>query len=471
MAYSSSTLYNGLFIVNGNVLMGSNVASSSPIGYPAGSTRLIYSGDDFSNNNAKYYTGTHLQLQAQSVTSQQGKAWGGSVFLEGGKETSSGSNTNGSIKFLTGGFEVMRVASNGYVGINVSTPMYNLDINGTTNIFNQLTVSSIYVRNNIVVSTNITSFNLNTGGSMTSGSNVVATNDVIAFGNITASGVFTGNGSGLTNVAAVTAGSAGTANYAISAGSAPVDHNSPIILYNMAGSSGLNTTGLTFVRTGEATVETGTHFNFFGQADGHYYSYTPPTGIGPSNFVPAISVYSGNSNSYLLFAVAQGSGNVASYGGAYGGVSDSNLKENIDTARDYTDDLCKLRVVKYNFIDDPTYIPLVSTYTSSISLFIPSTSTIVVSTISVTLSTSKHRQIGFIAQEVQKIFPGIVETNYLQDPSTLTYSSSLSLKTSILTPMIITAIQNLKGRLDSHESTITSQADIINLLLSRITNV
>ena len=167
----------------------------------------------------------------------------------------------------------------------------------------------------------------------------------------------------------------------------------------------------------------------------------------------------------MLFAVAKGSGNVASYGGAYGGVSDSNLKENISTARDYTDDICKLRVVRFNFINDPTYIPMVSTFTTTVMVDNISTTISTPRLISVYASTIKHRQIGLIAQEVQQVFPGLVETMMYTNADTNITTSTLSVKTSLLLPMMITAIQNLKGRLDSHESTIIGQQCVIQSLL------
>ena len=102
---------------------------------------------------------------------------------------------------------------------------------------------------NFVTGGNLTAYNIYTNTGITSGTNIRASRD------ITADGIFYGNGGGLTNVpyanAAGTAGSAGTATYATSAGSAPANKYDPIVLYNMGG-SGLNTTGLSFTRVGEA---------------------------------------------------------------------------------------------------------------------------------------------------------------------------------------------------------------------------
>lgn len=345
--------------------------------------------------------------------------------------------------------DIVNINNSQRVGILNNNPQSNLDVNGSLNIG-----GSSRLNGNVGIGRDSTGDRLHVNG------------------NIRADGVFYGNGSGLTNVpyansagSANTAGSAGNANYATSAGYAPNNNTTPITLYNMGGP---NTTGLSFTRRGEKTELESVWYNFFGNESGRRYTYTPPSGISPLNFIPAISVYSGDANSFLLFAVAQGSGNVASYGGAYGGVSDSNLKENISTARDYTDDICKLRVVRFNFINDPSYIPMVSTFTSSMVVDNIGTSISTPRLINITVSTVKHRQIGLIAQEVQQVFPGLVETMIYDDPNTNITTSTLSVKTSLLIPMMITAIQNFKGRLDSYESTIIGQQCVIESLLLKV---
>ena len=302
-----------------------------------------------------------------------------------------------------------------------------------------------------------TAYNLSMPGGTNQRMGNVLLNTIQTTGNISAGGIFYGNGSGLTDVPyAASAGSAGTATYAVSAGSAPQDHYNPILLYNM---SGYQSGGLTF-STDESHYQ---HYDWWGHADWSFY--TPPSYMLPLNFVPAIGIYSDYA-SFMIFAVAKGSGNVASRGGSYGGISDSNLKENIETARDYIDDICKLRVVKYNFKDDPSYMPYISTYTSTFTIHDTSTNTDFVSTASYTVSTSTHRQIGFIAQEVQKVFNGLVETVYIENPSTLTFTSSLSVKTSVLIPMLVTCVQSLRSTIQLHESTINGHSKLIELLLS-----
>ncbi len=138
--------------------------------------------------------------------------------------------------------------------------------------------------------------------------------------------------------------------------------------------------------------------------------------------------------------IIDNSGNVYARG-AYGNISDSNLKENIIKARDYTNDLCKLNVVNFNFKD-------------------PSGNFIKTSCIT--------KELGFIAQQVKEVFPSLVETAYATNEETSDVTSSLVLKTSVLTPMIVTAIQNFKPRIDFLESSLlTLQSTMNGLLLSR----
>jgi hypothetical protein len=86
--------------------------------------------------------------------------------------------------------------------------------------------------------------------------------------------------------------------------------------------------------------------------------------------------------------------------GVWGTISDVRLKENIETARDYLDDINKLRVVKYSLIDDHL---------------------------------SEPNMLGFIAQEIEKVFPNLVDE----------YSGMKSVKSSILTPMLVSCVQEL----------------------------
>lgn len=76
-----------------------------------------------------------------------------------------------------------------------------------------------------------------------------------------------------------------------------------------------------------------------------------------------------------MLQITQG-GSVYNRTGTYGTISDQTMKENITPARDYTADLMRLGVVRYSLIADALPAP---------------------------------NMIGLIAQQVQEVFPGLVE--------------------------------------------------------------
>jgi hypothetical protein len=88
--------------------------------------------------------------------------------------------------------------------------------------------------------------------------------------------------------------------------------------------------------------------------------------------------------------------------GTWGTISDARLKENIANATPKLDGLMQLRVVNYNLKADPDV-----------------------------------KQLGFIAQEVEQVFPGLVEG--LEDDGEGGHYKAI--KTTVLIPMLIKAIQ------------------------------
>jgi hypothetical protein len=114
-------------------------------------------------------------------------------------------------------------------------------------------------------------------------------------------------------------------------------------------------------------------------------------------------------------------GDIKNAGNSYGGISDVNIKENIVPAREYIEDICKLNLKKYNLKNDP----------------------------------NKKSQLGLIAQDVEQVFPGLVQT----DPE----SGLKSIAYSILTPMLVSCVQTLNSRVTTLESEL---AEIKNTLAS-----
>ena len=88
--------------------------------------------------------------------------------------------------------------------------------------------------------------------------------------------------------------------------------------------------------------------------------------------------------------------------------SDENRKKNIETTRDgYLEDLAKLRVVKYNWKNDED---------------------------------GADKELGLIAQEVEKVFPKLVMEDP-QDASDTDETKFKMIKTSVLPMMLLKALQ------------------------------
>jgi len=103
--------------------------------------------------------------------------------------------------------------------------------------------------------------------------------------------------------------------------------------------------------------------------------------------------------------------------GTWGALSDTRLKENIVDARNYLEDLRKLRVVRYSLIEDNLDHP---------------------------------NLLGVLAQQVEQVFPSLVSTDVNPD----TGKETKQVKTSVLTFMLLKAVQELAAKIDpDHEPT------------------
>lgn len=112
-------------------------------------------------------------------------------------------------------------------------------------------------------------------------------------------------------------------------------------------------------------------------------------------------------------------GNVYNLNNVYTSLSDIKLKENITDATPKLDKLMQVRVRNYNLKTDPDL-----------------------------------KQIGVIAQELQEVFPGLIEVNYDRDVEgkTLTGETTLGVKYSVFVPILIKAIQELTARVQELEN-------------------
>jgi hypothetical protein len=145
----------------------------------------------------------------------------------------------------------------------------------------------------------------------------------------------------------------------------------------------------------------------------------PNTNDAAAYFVFATN--SGGTNCFNVF----GNGNVTNTNNSYGPISDIKLKENIVDATPKLDKLLQVRIVNYNLKKDLGY--------------------------------ESHKQIGVIAQELEQVFPGLVdESPDVDKDGNDIGTTTKSVKMSVFVPMLIKAMQeqqaiieSLKARLDA----------------------
>jgi hypothetical protein len=116
--------------------------------------------------------------------------------------------------------------------------------------------------------------------------------------------------------------------------------------------------------------------------------------------------YGTSSTGTVANIVIFGNGNVQNANNSYGAISDESLKENINDAAPKLDDLLKVQVRNYNLKNDP----------------------------------DKTKQIGVVAQELELIFPAMVEADN---------DGIKGVKYSVFVPMLIKAIQELSAKNDT----------------------
>ena len=142
------------------------------------------------------------------------------------------------------------------------------------------------------------------------------------------------------------------------------------------------------------------------------------------------------SNTHIRFHTG-GVANWYIYGnGTHSLASDERLKKNIETTRDgYLEDLCKFRIVKYNWKNDADGTP---------------------------------KELGIIAQEVEQIFPNLVQNDQdtISDDDDTLYKQ---VKVTVLPFMMLKAIQELSAKNDALEAENTAMKTRMDALEARLT--
>jgi hypothetical protein len=173
-----------------------------------------------------------------------------------------------------------------------------------------------------------------------------------------------------------------------------------------------------YVSSASGTGSTNARFDLTGNSltATNVYSVYTGTGNNNNNF-EHFAAYSGDSG-LEVFRV-YGQGNVVNTNNSYGALSDIKWKENIIDATPKLEALKQVRVVNFNLIGD------------------------------------QQKQIGVIAQELEQIFPGMVEETADRDAEGNDLGTiTKSVKYSVFVPMLIKAMQE--------------QQDIINDLRARV---
>ena len=120
-------------------------------------------------------------------------------------------------------------------------------------------------------------------------------------------------------------------------------------------------------------------------------------------------------NNFIYLADSSGlkcrivsNGSIYNSTGTYGTISDVKFKENIVDATPKLDDILKLKVRNFNLIGDNT------------------------------------KQIGFVAQEFEEVFPNMVDNSKDKE----TEDEYKAIKTSVLIPVLVKAIQELQAQIN-----------------------
>jgi hypothetical protein len=186
-------------------------------------------------------------------------------------------------------------------------------------------------------------------------------------------------------------------------GTTSVLNSSVATLFKTA--TGANQRVATFVNNGTSGFTT---------AAGIIISYPNAANGDGSTFIQCMD---GNTDRFYVL----GSGNVQNANNSYGAISDAKLKENVTDATPKLEKLQQVRVVNYNLIGEA------------------------------------QKQIGVIAQELEQVFPGMVEETVDRDAEGNDIGTTTkSVKYSVFVPMLIKALQeqqaiieSLKARLDA----------------------
>jgi hypothetical protein len=160
-----------------------------------------------------------------------------------------------------------------------------------------------------------------------------------------------------------------------------------------------------------------------GQSGTNYYSASvTAAGTGWYHLICQAGNGTGVTTNNLII---YGNGNIQNTNNSYGSLSDSKLKENVVDATPKLDKLMQVRVVNYNLKGEEGY--------------------------------ETHKQIGVIAQELEQIFPGMVEETADKDVKGEDLGTTTkSVKYSVFVPMIIKALQEQQQMIETLQAKVAA---------------
>ena len=162
-----------------------------------------------------------------------------------------------------------------------------------------------------------------------------------------------------------------------------------------------------------------------GNAQVIYFNNTRNNGTGDATAISLLGSSDNNTSNYHYIGTTGGTdrvyifgnGNIQNTNNSYGAISDSKLKENIVDASPKLADMMQVRVRNYNLIGET------------------------------------QKQIGVVAQELETVFPGMIDETPDRDAEGNDLGTTTkSVKYSVFVPMLIKAIQELKAEFDAYKA-------------------
>jgi hypothetical protein len=161
----------------------------------------------------------------------------------------------------------------------------------------------------------------------------------------------------------------------------------------------------------------------FGAVELYHSDTTTPYGV----YFQQTAADPNNTTTFVFKAVQNTGTNIYTIwsNGSVSARSDIRYKKNIETTRSgYLEDLSQLRVVKYNWYNHDDDAP---------------------------------KELGFIAQEVEEVFPGLVMSEPEKDQEgNETGESCKSVKFSVFTPILVKALQEANAKIEQLEARLTA---------------